>query len=259
MENSTPILQRFEPITLAEMDRVKLMNRTDTKFLFTQEQFERVMEEILDQYKVLEINGTRASRYKTLYYDTASMDLYSDHHNGKLNRYKIRHRTYVETDVGFLEVKFKNNKGRTIKDRISESEVPMTWHGETEAFLRKVQPFDPQTLIPVLWVNYTRQTLVHKTEPERLTLDTELEFVKDGISKKLERLVIAEVKQDKRKSSYFIKMMKKYHIREGSISKYCMGIALTCSQVKKNNFKNKLITLKNILHGHTHTNSRKLA
>lgn len=259
MNNLLAILDRFEPITLAEMDRVKLMNRTDTKFLFTEKQFEMVLQEILGQYKVLEINGKRACRYKTLYYDTASLDLYADHHKGKLNRYKVRHRTYVETDVGFLEVKFKNNKGRTIKDRISESEVPLTWQGENEAFLRKVQPFDPQTLIPVLWVNYTRQTLVHGTDAERLTLDTDLEFVKDGVTRKLEGLVIAEVKQDKRKSSAFIKMMKKYHIREGSISKYCMGVALTFDQVKKNNFKNKLLTLKHILHGHTDTSSRDIA
>jgi hypothetical protein len=259
MNNSLSILQRFEPISLDEMDRVKLMNRTDTKFLFTEQQFAAVLEEILDQYRVLEINGKRASRYKTLYYDTPRLDLYTDHHNGKLNRYKIRHRTYVETDVGFLEVKFKNNKGRTIKDRISEAVVPLNWHGETEAFLRKVQPFDPQTLVPVLWVNYTRQTLVHKTEAERLTLDTDLEFVKDGVTKKLDGLVIAEVKQDKRKASFFIKMMKKYHIREGSISKYCMGVALTCDQVKKNNFKNKLITLNHILHGHTYANNRNIA
>lgn len=259
MSGPLAILQRFDPISLDEMDRVKLMNRTDTKFLFTEQQFIRVLEDVLEHYRVLEVNGTRASRYKTLYYDTPQLDLYTDHHKGKLNRYKVRHRTYVETDVGFLEVKFKNNKGRTIKDRICESEVPQSWHGDTEAFLRKVQPFDPHTLQPVLWVNYTRQTLVHKTDAERLTLDTDLEFVKDGVTKKLEGLVIAEVKQDKRKSSYFIKMMKKYHIREGSISKYCMGIALTCSQVKKNNFKNKLITLNNILHEYTYANNQHIA
>ena len=64
------------------------------------------------------------------------------------------------------------------------------------------------------------------------------------MSQKLDRLVIAEVKQEKRKASPFMSVMKKYHIREGSISKYCMGIAFTCDEVKKNNFKNKLLTIK---------------
>lgn len=241
------IFEQFQTINLTEMDSVKLMNRTDTKFVFTQTQFENVMNEISDYYRVLEVNGARLSRYKTLYYDTSDLNLYTEHHNGKLNRYKIRHRTYVESDLGFLEVKFKNNKGRTIKKRISELEPPVIWEGTSEVFLNKTLPFTPQLLIPTIWVNYSRYTLVNKTELERLTIDVELEFVKNDITKKLEGLVIAEVKQEKRKPSPFMTMMKKYHIREGSISKYCLGIALTCDKVKKNNFKRKLLTINHIL------------
>ncbi len=255
MNNSENILSQFEPIDLKEMDRVKLMNRTDTKFLFTIKQFEMVMNEVADQYRVLEINGKRLSQYKTLYYDTKGLNLYSQHHMGKLNRYKIRHRTYVESETGFLEVKFKNNKGRTIKKRINELQPPTLWEGENKIFLNKTQPYDPNTLIPAIWVNYSRYTLVHKTELERLTIDVNLEFVNNDFTKKLDGLVIAEVKQEKKKSTAFLKMMKKYHIREGSISKYCMGIALTCEGIKKNNFKKKLLTLKHIIDYDTITNA----
>lgn len=239
----TQILEQFAPITLKEMDNVKLMNRTDTKFTFTLSQFEKVMTEIKDNYRILEIEGKRLCRYETLYYDTNKLDLYREHHCGKLNRYKIRHRTYVDSHTGFLEVKFKNNKGRTIKTRISQANVPLAWEGDNETFLKKTLPFTPQVLIPVIWINYNRYTFVNKNGPERLTIDLNLEFVKDSTSQKLDRLVIAEVKQEKRKASPFMTVMKKYHIREGSISKYCMGIAMTCN-VKKNNFKSKLITIK---------------
>lgn len=248
MTASPAILQQFESIDLAEMERVKLMNRTDSKFTFTVSQFDLIMKEISSNYRVLEVNGKKFNRYKTLYYDTAGLDLYAEHHNGKLNRYKIRHRTYVESNTGFLEVKFKNNKGRTIKTRVNENEVPMTWKGDSEFFLVKTLPFSPTILKPVLWVNYSRCTLVHKTEAERLTIDTDLEFIKGDVSKQLTGLIIAEVKQDKKKQSPFLKMMKKYHIREGSISKYCMGIALTCGEVKKNNFKRKLLAIQNMIH-----------
>jgi hypothetical protein len=246
---NTPIsiLQQFDPIDLKDMDSVKLMNRTDTKFLFTLNQFETIMNEITGNYRILEVNGKRLNRYKTLYYDTINLDLYARHHNGKLNRYKIRHRTYIESDTGFLEVKFKNNKGRTIKSRVKEHDVPFGWDEENEKFLTNLLPFEPQKLVPAIWVNYNRYTLVNKTEPERLTIDLDLEFIKDNVTKNMSGLVIAEVKQEKRKPSPFVKMMKKYHIREGSISKYCMGIALTCNDVKKNCFKMKLLTLKNIL------------
>ena len=241
------IFEQFETIDLTEMDSVKLMNRTDTKFVFTEIQFENVMNEIKDRYRVLQVNNARLSRYKTLYYDTLDLNLYTEHHNGKLNRYKIRHRTYVESDLGFLEVKFKNNKGRTIKKRISEMTPPIAWEGTSEVFLNKTLPFTPQLLIPTIWVNYSRYTLVNKTEPERLTIDVDLEFVKNDVTEKLVGLVIAEVKQEKRKTSPFMTMMKKYHIREGSISKYCLGIALTCNQIKKNNFKQKLLKINHIL------------
>lgn len=225
------------------MDSVKLMNRTDTKYIFNIQHFNNVMNEIKDNYRILEVEGKRLSRYETLYYDTPFFELYQQHHKGKLNRYKIRHRTYVESDLGFLEVKFKNNKGRTIKTRINQREVPYSWKDECEEFLTKSLPFQPQTLQPVLWVNYSRNTLVNKNSAERLTIDLNLEFVMNESSRKFEKLVIAEVKQDKKKASPFIEVMKKYHIREGSISKYCMGIAFTYDQVKKNNFKSKLKTI----------------
>src|SRR5438105_3236213 len=120
------------------MDGVKLMNRTDTKFTFNLDQFEDILSDIIENYYVLEIDGKRISRYKTLYYDTTKLNLYIKHHNGELNRYKIRHRSYVESDIGFLEVKFKNNKGRTIKDRIKKKDVPKEWEGEAEIFLNKM-------------------------------------------------------------------------------------------------------------------------
>jgi hypothetical protein len=239
------ILEAFEPISLKEMDNVKLMNRTDTKFIFSSLLLDDVMAEAHVHYRLLEIEGKRLCRYETLYYDTLSYNLYNRHHQGKLNRYKIRHRTYVDSHSGFLEVKFKNNKGRTIKTRISKQDVPLAWENESESFLLKTLPFEPKILTPVIWVNYQRCTLVNRKTAERVTLDLELEFVKNGLTEKLDHIVIAEVKQDKRKASPFMDIMKKHHIREGGMSKYCMGIALTTSEVKINNFKSRLKQIKN--------------
>lgn len=246
--NPAEVLKIFPPISLKEMDGVKLMNRTDTKYIFPVSFFATVMNELKDHYRILEIDGKRLCRYETLYYDTSDFELYNKHHAGKLNRYKIRHRTYIDSHTGFLEVKFKNNKGRTIKTRIAQATVPREWEGESNDFLSKTLPFNPAILHPVIWINYNRYTLVNKAGSERVTVDLDLEFIKEQQHKKLENIVIAEVKQDRRKSSPFMDIMKKYHLREGSISKYCMGIASVCETVKKNNFKNKLtiINRKNI-------------
>jgi len=249
MSYSLDILGRFEPVSLKEMDSVKLMNRTDTKYTFNRQLFTEVLNEILPNYRILEIEGKRLCRYQTLYYDTFDYNLYTRHHNGELNRYKIRHRTYLESNIGFLEVKFKNNKGRTLKERIKKKDVPYNWEDETDIFLKEQLPFDHTTLKPMMWVNYSRLTLVNKTSAERLTIDLDLEFIQGDVKKNLQNLVIAEVKQEKRSGSPFIKVMRQFHIREGSISKYCMGIALTTGKaVKKNNFKEKLLNLKHIIY-----------
>lgn len=241
------IIKCMDPISLDKMDEVKLMNRTDTKFTFNIYLFAEILDVIKNDYQVLVINNKHISRYQTLYYDTRDFALYTKHHNGELNRYKIRHRTYVDTNTGYLEVKFKSNKGRTIKERIKEREVPVTWKENCGNFLNQKLPFSYQSLVPKIWVNYSRICLVNKHAPERVTIDLNLEFIQDSNRKSLGQLVIAEVKQDKRNRSPFLAAMKKFHIRPGSISKYCMGVALLMHDVKKNNFKERLNNIKNII------------
>lgn len=246
-EMVSKILNQFDPITLAEMEGVKLMDRTDTKFTFNISYFESVLLEAKKHYRVVEIEGNRICRYKTLYFDTPDFSLYNQHHSGKLNRYKIRHRTYVESNIGFLEVKFKSNKGRTVKNRIKEIGIPNINSGKAYEFLSNILPFDPSLLSPKLWINYSRITLVNKTSAERLTLDLYLEFQKDEEVQQLNQLVIAEVKRDSKTTSPFITILKNNHISQGSISKYCFGVASTFSEVKKNNFKLKLLNVNKII------------
>ncbi len=240
-------LSEFNSITLQEMDGVKLMDRTDTKFTFNINELPIILEEAKNHYRILKIEGNRISRYKTLYFDTQNFALYNQHHCGKLNRYKIRHRTYVDSNIGFLEVKFKNNKGRTLKTRIKEVEVPQLNTGRAFEFLKKMLPFDPLILLPKIWINYSRITLVNNVSAERLTLDLNLEFERDGKTDLLDQLVIAEVKQDRKIASPFITIMRNKHIQEGSISKYCFGVASSFTEVKKNNFKRKLSNVKKII------------
>lgn len=248
------ILNTYNPISLAEMDSVKLMDRTDTKFTFHINQLPQALELAKAYYRVFEINDKRISDYQTLYYDTSDLELYNVHHTGKLNRYKVRHRTYVDSNIAFLEVKYKTNKGKTFKSRIKELEVQKSWNNESTQFLLKKTPYIPSTLIPALWVNYSRITLVSIESKERLTLDLNLEFKKGDKEQKLHQLIIAEVKQEKAKGSPFINIMKQLHIREGSISKYCMAMAYTEPNIKTNRFKAKLLSIKKILDYDTITN-----
>ncbi|MGQ0828548.1 MAG: polyphosphate polymerase domain-containing protein [Bacteroidota bacterium] len=254
METLKKILNDFTPITLEEMDAVKLMDRTDTKFVFKRTQLLVVVEELKNNYRILEVNGNRVSRYESLYFDTQNFDLYNNHHRGKLNRFKIRYRNYVESNLSFFEVKFKSNKGRTIKDRVKQKqEINGSIKDKAEALLNEKTPLRSANLEAKLWINYSRITFVNKNSPERVTIDVELNFKNDTQDQLIHNLVIAEVKQDKATTSAFIKLMKKHHIRQGSISKYCFGVISLFEKIKHNNFKEKITALNKIRHATTAT------
>jgi hypothetical protein len=224
------------------------MDRTDTKFVFHASHLSKILNTLKGNYKVLQVNNKVLSYYETLYYDTQNFDLYLQHHNGKLNRYKIRHRTYVDSNSGFLEVKHKSNKGRTLKTRIRKQNVPYNFDANSLKFLESKLPFTPTLLIPKLWVNYHRITLVNLEIGERVTIDTGLEFIDTEKNKiALNNLIIAEVKQDKKNPSTFISAMKQFGIRPGSISKYCMAVSYLNTQLKTNSFKLKLNQISKII------------
>jgi hypothetical protein len=244
------ILSRFDPITLQEMDNVKLQDRIDTKFLLTESVFFKVLNELQKDYSVLEISGKRFNHYETLYFDTEDFQLYLKHHNGRLNRYKIRSRRYVESDLHFFEVKFKNSKGRTIKERIKRNEIvtEITSNPKAAAFLKEASGLLPESLKPQLWVNYMRITFVNKHTPERLTIDMKLNYAEGDRGIPYTGLVIAEVKQGSVKDkSPFISLMHQFHVRQQSISKYCLGVITLFPSIKKNNFKPTLLYIQKLL------------
>ena len=111
--------QLLPPITLQEMSGIKLMNRTDTKFVATAEQLHDFLLAVQGKYFIQEINGKRIASYHTTYFDTDDYQMYNMHHCGKITREKIRVRTYLDSNETFFEIKNKNNHGRTKKKRIS--------------------------------------------------------------------------------------------------------------------------------------------
>jgi len=239
------ILNNFDSISLNQLGNAKLMDRTDTKFIFHYNELPSILNDLKLHYKCLEIEGVINSTYETLYFDTINNLQYIQHHNGKANRYKIRFRNYIESKIGYLEIKLKSNKDRTIKTRIkSKLEDSLT---ETQKiFIESNSNLNPELLIPKVWINYKRICLVSKTSNERLTLDTNLEIINGSKNILLDKLVIAEVKREGKNHSHFIDTVKRHSVREGGISKYCLGIALTTKNIKTNRFKEKLIKINTI-------------
>lgn len=243
----SPILDSFDPITLSEMDEVKLMNRVDTKFAFSINEFRQILPDLKDHYRVLLIEGTRTPYYESLYLDDKSFNFFKDHHRGRTNRFKVRFRNYVESNLFFLEIKEKV-KGRTVKKRIKVDRIPDELEESHLSFISDVIP-QKYDLHPVMWNSFYRVTLVNKTEQERLTLDFDLKFKWNNDLHHFDNLVIAELKQENvKRTSAFFALMKKKGIRPYRLSKYCIGsIELYgAPYLKFGRFKKKLLHLKKI-------------
>lgn len=238
----------FTPISLADMYSVKLMDRTDTKFLVPLERLPSLLSNACGHYRVLEIGGKRLMSYETLYYDTADLALYHKHHAGHLNRYKVRMRKYVDSDASFFEVKFKDNRGRTIKSRIETKPGELDRLDETsQSFLTEHTPLNPADLRPVLWANYRRVTLVNVQSRERVTVDLGLSFVLGQECRGHPLVAIVEIKRGKERApSAFTTLMREQRLKAGGISKYCLGVASLCKQAKTNRLKPAVRRLRKI-------------
>ena len=241
MSNLLPIISDFAPISLKEMDGVKLMSRMDTKFVFKIEKLPSLLEKMTPFYRVLEINGKFIHDYKSLYFDTNARKFYIDHHNSRVNRNKIRFREYVDTGLTFLEVKLKNNKGRTIKKRMKVDAISKELSKKHREYIEKIirKPLDVNAK---QWIIFSRLTFVHKTQKERLTIDIKLSFKDDEKVGNLNDIVIAEVKQERMsRSSDFIRIAKEMCILPIRLSKYCISTMQLWPSIKQNRFKKKLL------------------
>jgi hypothetical protein len=244
------ILNFFDPISLNEMDRVKLMNRVEKKYVFCANRLPELLKMLTEDYRVLEMEQIRFFPYCTTYLDTPELLFYNQQVRGKLNRYKVRYRRYESTGMSFLEIKKKTNKSRTIKWRIENHLKPGSPDQEAKGFIRKYLPDGLPVLQPVLINSFSRITLVGKKINERITLDFDLTFASPyGKTTILPYLAIAELKREKHNSmSPFSSAMKLTGIQPGRFSKYCIGSALIMDMPRKNILKPNLLLINKIEH-----------
>ena len=244
----TELINTFAPISLEQMSGVKLMNRTDTKFVTTTDRLRLLLQMASNDYYVQEIDGGRNLEYDTTYFDTTAFDMYNQHQWNHTNRQKIRFRTYCVSGLQFMEVKTKNNHGRTKKKRMEVTDMNLA-EQEKSNFIGKHLRYDVDTLQPALNNHFSRITLVNKAKTERLTIDSALRFhnIVSGVDKDMGDLVIIELKRYGLVYSPVLEMLRQLRIHPHGFSKYCMGSALTNPDLRVNRFKRKLIEINKIL------------
>ncbi len=240
------------PIGLDDMKAVRLMNRVDQKYMASSDVLEVLLGRIADDYYVQHIEGNPLAPYRTLYFDTDDLRMYTMHHNQKLNRQKLRVRTYRSTDTTFFEIKNKDNKKKTRKVRIPVDvcmfdkvlEIP-----EVVEFVDENTPYPVATLHPCLENRFERITLVDKGMKERVTIDHNICFHNraTGIDADISRLLVIEVKHEVGSPmSEIEKSLHELHVLPRRMSKYCIGTALTDPGAKINRFKPKLLYISKI-------------
>lgn len=233
-------LTSFSPITLAEMDEVKLMKRVDTKFIVHVEELPDILNQLTNDYRVLEIDNNRLMTYDSLYYDTENLDFYFDHHNSIAHRIKIRKRNYVESALTFLEIKQKDNKGVTRKTRRI---IPTHEEGLTKDHINFIEQTTDLNL-PIQHTisnRFNRFTLVGNQKNERVTVDTNLAYDGEIFNEKLAIIELKQARLDR--SSSLFQALREKGIHPYSISKYCIGMAVTNPTLKQNHFKPKILRI----------------
>ncbi len=238
----------LQPISLDEMSGIKLMNRTDTKFVTNKAKLAQLLELTQGQYFAQQIEGSRIANYQTTYWDTPLHRFFLEHHNGRAPRQKIRVRTYLDSDMTFLEVKTKNNHGRTKKKRItvpSQERQDVVDAGGSE-FTQKLTGATFDDILPTVQNQFQRITLVNYGKTERLTIDFNVAFhnYETEHDAQTGQLVIIELKRDGNVFSPVLDLLRQLRIKPSGFSKYCIGSVMTNASLKNNLFKEKLVRIR---------------
>lgn len=242
-------LERFPPIGLAEMDAVGLQFRMDTKYVFSASLLDGLFGELASGYRVLELNGMRGVEYTTRYFDTVGLKHYFDHHNGRSFRSKVRVRHYGGSNLYMLEVKRRTGRGGTDKRRTPLIDLPAVLDADQHAFAALYSNCS-EPLFHVLDNRFHRLTFVHRERLERLTIDTNIVFTRQGREVALPGMVVAELKEGRTgHGSPFAAAMRRRTVPPTRFSKYCIGSALTNPGLQHNAFKPVLLRVqKTTLH-----------
>jgi hypothetical protein len=227
------------------------MKRTDTKFVTNNEMLMKLLELTRERYSAQHNNGKCIAGYRTVYWDTPKThEMFRQHHCGHFPRTKVRARTYLDSGHCFLEIKKKDNHGKTRKKRIEIPSIEAVIYDHYgEEFLMERTGYTFKDIIPTVENNFHRITLVNDAKTERLTIDFGIHIRnhETGAEADFDNLVIIELKRDGRVPSPVLAMLRELRIKPSGFSKYCIGSALTKPTLKRNRFKPRFTKIGKLL------------
>lgn len=249
--NEIETLARTLPaISLEEMSGIRLMNRTDQKYVTNVATLKELLVLAQGSYFSQEIAGKRVSPYATTYWDdTVKRSMFRQHETGRKPRQKVRVRTYLNSNTTFLEIKKKDNHGKTAKSRI---EVPslqavINEHAGADFVMQKTGML-LNDLAPAVGNRFNRITLVNYDKTERLTIDFGIHFYNYFTEQRatMDNIVVIELKRDGRCPSPILPLLRQLRIKPAGFSKYCVGASVTDPGLRINRFKKRLVKINKV-------------
>ena len=146
-------------------------------------------------------------------------------------------------------MKKKTAGNRTIKWRIENCLTPdNNCDSEAIEFLHRHFHGEELSLQPVISNEFRRITFVSREMNERMTLDLNLSFRRNGsVIYDLPGIAIIELKKDSLSSrSGAAAILRDLSVHPTSFSKYCIGVSSLCNVPKKNVLKPKLLLINKI-------------
>jgi VTC domain len=223
-----------------------LLARVDRKYLLPRDALDSLLSSLRDDYGVLRAGTRLAARYSTRYFDTSDLRMYDDHRRGRCPRYKVRMRHHIDRRLSFLEVKRKGTNQHTTKAILNRPFGAAELDPEGRRFIEEHCPIAADGLVSGVSTDFLRATLVGEIVNERVTIDWDFDVHHASAAARFARAVLVEVKQARYSNhTPAIRALRALHIREQSISKYCIATA-TLATVRSNTFTSALRAMERI-------------
>jgi hypothetical protein len=220
-----------------------LQTRVDRKYLLRPDQLIELTGVINGRYAALQIGGRRMFSYESTYFDTRDLALFRAHRQGNRRRFKVRSRSYLDSQQCMFEVKTKGGRGETIKYRMPYSVLDRAVITERAArfLVAAVTGTNgpPPGLRPMVTTSYMRSTLVDVTAGSRLTCDVDYVCSDDERAVCGGDHVLLETKCTGGVGPVD-QALALLGVRPARISKYCIGVALLHPDVPANRWNRTL-------------------
>lgn len=242
------ILGALQPIGLDELNaRASLQTRVDRKYVVPVGDLGAVLADLGPSTMALEIDGSRASQYESVYFDTADLSSYLAAAQRRRRRFKIRTRSYVDSAQCYLEVKTRGGRSLTVKDRIEHPVAApdrLTADGldyiDSTLADSGIDTVDPTTLLAMMKTSYTRTTLLLPSRESRATVDLDLAWSDiDGATIRTPGIAVVETKSGSTPSAVD-HILWRHGYRPSSISKYGIGMAAMRPDLPQNKWRRVL-------------------